>query len=144
MSNLESPNDGPRAVVFARISVRLLGLRLPRSLHSWRVVRIDLIPAEGRLFFFRGSASVSCAGVVAELWLAAVGATGCCVAQNSTPCASLLAAISQYRSLISIPIAFRPSSLAANRVVPDPANGSMMVWACDVVRITRSKSTGFS
>ena len=94
MSNLESPNDGPRAVVFARISVRLRGLRFSRSLHSWIGVRIDLIPAEGGLLFACGSASVSCAGVVAELWLAAVGAT-CCVVQNSTPCASLLAAISQ-------------------------------------------------
>ena len=143
MSNLESLNDGPCTVVLARIPVRLLGLRLPRSLRLRRVVRINLVPAEGGLLFACGSASVACAGVVAELWLAAVGAT-CCVVQNSTPCASLLAAISQYRSLISIPTALRPSSLAANRVVPDPANGSMMVWACDVVRITRSKSTGFS
>lgn len=44
-----------------------------------------------------------------------------------TSCASRLAAISQYASQISIPMAFRPISFAACSVVPEPMNGSRTV-----------------
>src|SRR5690606_14257326 len=43
---------------------------------------------------------------------------------GSAPCINRLAAISQYRSLISTPIALRLSIFAATRVDPDPVNGS--------------------
>lgn len=44
-----------------------------------------------------------------------------------------LAAISQYLSDSSIPIALRPRSFAARNVVPEPMNGSTMSWACVVL-----------
>src|SRR3990172_4952857 len=43
---------------------------------------------------------------------------------GSTSCRSRFAAISQYRSSISMPMARRPRSLAARSVVPEPAKGS--------------------
>ena len=51
----------------------------------------------------------------------------CVLPQNNKRCRSRSAAISQYRSLISIPTACRPSIFAASNVVPDPAKGSRMV-----------------
>src|SRR5665647_2389978 len=44
--------------------------------------------------------------------------------KSRTPWERRRAAISQYRSSISTPIALRPSALAATRVLPLPANGS--------------------
>ena len=52
---------------------------------------------------------------------------GECFQKASTSCCSRRAAISQYRSSISIPIARRPKSFAARNVVPLPMKGSRMV-----------------
>ena len=53
---------------------------------------------------------------------------------------NLLAAISQYFSSISIPMAFRPRSLAARRVVPEPMKGSRIVPPIDNPSISHCKS----
>ncbi|KKN31841.1 hypothetical protein LCGC14_0819650 [marine sediment metagenome] len=58
--------------------------------------------------------------------LAAVGEVGGCHS-GITDWLILLAAISQYFSSISMPMALRPRSLAALSVVPEPMKGSRMV-----------------
>src|SRR3990167_586861 len=49
--------------------------------------------------------------------------------KSNTSCSNRLAAISQYFSSISMPIALRRRSLAARRVVPLPMKGSRMTSA---------------
>src|SRR5690606_622196 len=65
---------------------------------------------------------------------------------NSVSCASRLAAISQYRSSASTPIARRLSALAAVRVEADPANGSSTTPSGGVTtdRSVCSSAVGFS
>src|SRR5690606_27459054 len=53
--------------------------------------------------------------------------------KSRTPWARRFAAISQYASDISMPMALRPSALAANIVVPLPANGSSTMSPAIVV-----------
>jgi hypothetical protein len=57
-------------------------------------------------------------------------------APKRTPCARRLAAISQYSSLISIPMALREANFAATKVVPDPINGSMTVELVSLHHLT--------
>jgi hypothetical protein len=56
---------------------------------------------------------------------------------ENAPCAKRLAAISQYSSSSSIPIALRPSSFAATSVVPLPMKGSSTMPPGGVTRRQR-------
>src|SRR5215467_12211766 len=64
-------------------------------------------------------------------------------ATKSTPWASRLDASSQYRSLRSIPIAWRPLSFAALSVVPEPIIGSRTMPAGITSSSRRKSGTGF-
>src|SRR5690606_30863893 len=63
-------------------------------------------------------------------------------ARSSTPCDSRSAAISQYASSISIPIARRPRFFAAINTLPEPANGSNTKSAERVLALTSSALNG--
>src|SRR5690606_24015049 len=65
--------------------------------------------------------------------------------KSSTHCDSRCAAISQYRSSISIPIARRPRCFAAIKTLPEPVNGSTTETPGRVLALTSSAiyGTGF-
>src|SRR5690606_9505509 len=63
---------------------------------------------------------------------------------GSTRWASRFAAISQYRSSISMPMARRPSCFAATNVVPDPMKGSATAPGGHFPTSAAINATGFS
>src|SRR5690606_18487974 len=86
----------------------------------------------------RGLGPVYVRAVPDKLYFA--NGNGCCTA------AMRLRMMSQYSGSISIPITLRPSSMAATKVEPTPANGSRIVPPTGETKRTarRISATGFS